>query len=171
MRHGDRFQYLLRASVLRGEASATAIMEFRMKTWLILVLLAALPWGLAAQNSTAAAASYRAIGDEVPSPAIRSATAPGPASPRLRRSHRLRLLLTPMQAAAANPSSSPRRNGSADQPFATGHFQRIEQIHHAGLPMAPPARRQSRRRRSPSSASAWTKSTWSLPSPTSAATS
>jgi len=27
-------------------------MELRMKTWLILVLLAALPWGLAAQNST-----------------------------------------------------------------------------------------------------------------------
>jgi Ca-activated chloride channel family protein len=27
-------------------------MEFRMKTWLILVLLAALPWGLAAQNPT-----------------------------------------------------------------------------------------------------------------------
>jgi Ca-activated chloride channel homolog len=27
-------------------------MEFRMKTWVILVLLAALPWGLAAQNST-----------------------------------------------------------------------------------------------------------------------
>jgi Ca-activated chloride channel homolog len=27
-------------------------MKFRMKTWVILVLLAALPWGLAAQNST-----------------------------------------------------------------------------------------------------------------------
>jgi len=32
--------------------SPAAIMELRMKTWLILVLLAALPWGLAAQNST-----------------------------------------------------------------------------------------------------------------------
>src|SRR5664280_2677334 len=51
--------FLLRAlRVLRGENGASvaippaAIMELRMKTWLILVLLAALPWGLAAQNST-----------------------------------------------------------------------------------------------------------------------
>ena len=72
-----------------------------------------------------AAASYRAIGDEVPSAAIRSAT----------------VREQPIHDAGANtgyarvePECGDRcqckflttRNGPTEQPFATGHFQRAE---------------------------------------------
>ena len=69
-----------------------------------------------------AAASYRAIGDEVPSAAVRSAT----------------VRERPIHDTSANAGCGPERrdpcqckfsttsNGPTEQPFATGHFQRAE---------------------------------------------
>ncbi len=72
-----------------------------------------------------AAVSYRAIGDEVPSAAIRSA------SVRERPIHDTGAIagcagFGPECRKRCQSKFSTTSNGPAEQPFATGHFQRIE---------------------------------------------
>ena len=72
-----------------------------------------------------AAASYRAIGDEVPSAAVRSAAV------RERPIHDAGAIagcarFEPECKDRCQSKFSTTSNGPAEQPFATGHFQRVE---------------------------------------------
>jgi VWFA-related protein len=103
-------------------------MEFRMKLWLILVLLAALPWGLAAQNNaqqqlpTAPSATKFPPQQSAPPPASgQSDTSTAPAS-------------NPGRLTPANPSTSAP---STTQPAATSQASASSEANKSAA--APPA--------------------------------
>src|ERR1019366_6665115 len=80
-------------------------MELRMKTWLILVLLAALSWGLAAQNPTQQQFPTAPSATKFPPPQ----SAPPPPSRTSQPS-------TPAQSPAPPPASSqPSTSGASDK--------------------------------------------------------
>ena len=93
-----------------------------MKTWLILVLLAALPWGLAAQNSTeqqfptAPSATKFPPQQSAPPPSSEAGQSSAPAQPPAPASD-------PSAPTAANPNFSPQttaQQNSSSQPATSG---------------------------------------------------